>query len=199
MAVFQVFLNTYGYAALVLILFLDAIGVPWPTEATLVAMGAASHDLLRLLLIWLGGLTGAAMGCTISYYLGRRMGPSLMRRIAKFFRLKPEHMEKVDEWFAHHGHRAVFFGRLVPFVRNFTGYPAGVMGVPFGKYMLYSLAGYGTYSAFALSLGFGGKAFARWVGDFEILLWIMVPIALLVGWFKYGRKWVAQVRERGKG
>lgn len=201
MDIVQSLLETYGYLALVVILFLDSVGVPWPTEATLVVAGIAFHNPVSLLFAFLSVLAGAAGGCTVSYYLGRRMGPKLMRRIAGFFRLSDETMQKVDDWFERHGHRAVFFGRLVPFVRNFTGYPAGVMEVPFGKYMLFSLAGYAVYSAFALSLGFFGTRFTKWVGDFEIALWILLPIVLLVIWFKWGRKWVKQYRQKegGKG
>ncbi len=187
----------YIYVELVVILFLDRVGVPWPPEATLVAAGSASHSGLSVVLAWVGALFGAAMGSTLSYYLGRRMGPTLIGRIVAFFRLSPQTATKVDDWFTRHGHRAVFFGRMIPFVRNLTGYPAGVMGMPFGKYMVFSLAGYGLYIAFALSLGFGGKAVARWIGDIEIFLAILVPLAGLVIWFKYGRKWVAQ--RRGKG
>jgi membrane protein DedA with SNARE-associated domain len=198
----QSLLETYGYVALVLILFLDASGVPWPTEATLVAAGVAAHKGLNVGFEWTAVVAGSAIGCSLSYYLGRRMGPPLMRRIGAFFHLSEETMGKVDAWFERHGHRAVFFGRLVPFVRNFTGYPAGVMGVPFGKYMVFSLAGYGVYGAFALSLGYFGTAFTQWVGDFEIALWILMPLTLAVVWFKWGRKWVAQIRhanQRGKG
>ncbi|HWI60547.1 MAG TPA: DedA family protein [Symbiobacteriaceae bacterium] len=201
MDIVQSLLETYGYAALVLILLLDSSGVPWPTEATLVVAGIAAHQgNLNIGLDLVAVLAGAAGGSSLSYYLGRRMGPSLMRRIAAFFHLSDETMVKVDAWFARHGHRAVFFGRLVPFVRNFTGYPAGVMEVPFGKYMLFSLAGYALYAAFALSLGFFGTAFTKWVGDFEIALWLLLPVVLAVGWFKWGRKWYKQyAKERGKG
>ncbi|HYF92205.1 MAG TPA: DedA family protein [Symbiobacteriaceae bacterium] len=197
MDIVQSLLETYGDIALVVILFLDSSGVPWPTEATLVVAGiAARNGSLNIFAAFASVLGGAALGSTLSYYLGRRMGPALMRKIAAFFRLSDDTMAKVDDWFEKHGHRAVFFGRLVPFVRNFTGYPAGVMEVPFGKYLLFSLAGYGLYAAFALSLGYFGTAFAQWVGDFEIALWILLPIALLVGWFKWGRKWVQHYRHK---
>lgn len=192
----QALLHDYGYFALILILTLDASGVPWPTEATLVMAGVAFGEggWLKVLLAGLSSLGGAALGSAFSYYLGRRMGPALMRRIMAFFRLSNETMDKVDAWFEKYGHRAVFFGRMIPFVRNFTGFPAGVMGMHFGQYMLYSLAGYSLYIAFALSLGYGGASFARWVGDAEIVLAILLPLAAIVLWFKYGRKWVAKRR-----
>lgn len=194
-------LDAYGYVALLVILFLDSSGVPWPTEATLVAAAVAAHSSsnLNVVLEWTSSLAGAAAGSTLSYYLGRRMGPALMQRIGQAFRLSPATMDKVDAWFAKHGHNAVFFGRMIPFVRNFTGYPAGVMQMPFGKYMLYTLAGYGVYIAFALSLGWGGSALAKWVGDLEIVAWILIPLALLVGYLKWARPWLKKRKEAGKG
>src|SRR4051812_9516623 len=115
-------LQQYGYVALLLILFLDSAGVPWPTEATLVATGVYAHTgQIHPVLAFVSALGGAAMGSSLSYYLGLKMGPSLMQRIARIFRLTPQQLGKVDEWFAKHGHRAVLFGRMVPFVRNLCG------------------------------------------------------------------------------
>jgi membrane protein DedA with SNARE-associated domain len=197
LGVVQTLLQTYGYTALILVLFLDSSGVPWPTEATLAAAGYfARSGHLNVFLAGVSGLAGAALGSALSYHLGRRMGPALMRRIMSFFRLSAEQIDKTDQWFAKHGHRAVFFGRMVPFVRNFTGYPAGVMQMPFGTYMLYSVAGYAVYSALALSLGYGGTALAQWLGDLELFLWLAIPLALLVLWVKWGRKWAARLRGR---
>jgi membrane protein DedA with SNARE-associated domain len=193
----EALLEQYGYVALLIILFLDSAGVPWPTEATLVIAGSAAKSPLLVLLAGLSSLAGAAVGCSLSYYLGRRIGPSLMQRVGAFFRLSPATLQKVDDWFERHGHRAVFYGRFIPFVRSLIGYPGGVLEVPFGKYLLFSLAGYGLYIAFALSLGFGGKTMARLIGDLEIFLAILVPIAAIVVWFKWGRHWYA--KQRGKG
>ncbi|MGE5676411.1 MAG: DedA family protein [Mycobacterium leprae] len=186
-------LHTYGYAALVLILFLDSSGVPWPTEATLVATGvaaAAGRQHLSIYLALLAAVVGSLLGSSLSYYLGQRMGPKAMQRIAGWFRLQPQHLDKVDEWFARHGHRAVFFGRLVPFVRNLTGYPSGILGIPFGKYLLFSVLGYGLYCSIALAIGFGGLWLGRLMAEIEVLLWLLIPAVLLFVYVKWGRKWL---------
>lgn len=196
LAIVHLLLQQYGYAALVLILFLDSIGVPWPTEATLVVTGAAAQ-VRQLPLLWAASVSGSTLGSSLSYYLGKRMGPSLMQRIARVLRLTPEQLDRVDGWFAKHGHRAVFFGRLVPFVRNLAGFPAGVIGMPFGQYLAYSMAGYGVYIGIALGLGYGGSSLARLLGGLEILLWILAPVALLVVYLKWGRAWMAKRRGRG--
>lgn len=191
-------LQDYGYIALVTILILDSCGVPWPTEATLVLTGAAaSQGLIHPLLAGAAALTGAAAGSSLSYYLGMRLGPRLMQQIGSFFRLTPDKMAKVDRWFAKHGHRAVFFGRLVPFVRCFTGFPAGVMRMHFGKYMTFTLAGYTVYISISMGLGYGGHSLAKWLGDLEIALWILVPVGLAFAWLKWGRKLMQ--KQRGAG
>lgn len=195
----QQLLQDFGYPAILIVLLLDSSGVPWPTEATLVLVGVALRaGHLHPGIVFPLALGGAAVGSILSYVLGRRMGPGLMQRIARIFRLSPATMDKVEEWFDKHGEKAVFFGRFIPFVRNLAGYPAGVMQIPFAKYLALSLAGYAGYIAFALFLGYGGSSIAHLIGDLEILLWLLAPLALLVIWFKWGRKRVRKT-QGGKG
>jgi len=198
LSIVQGLLKEYGYAALVVVLLLDSSGVPWPTEATLVVAGvAARNGHFSFAFAVLASAFGSALGSSLSYYLGRRMGPTLMRRIAYFFRLTPEHLDKVDAWFKRYGDKAAFFGRFIPFVRNFTGFPSGVGGVDFRKYLLYSVAGYTLYILFALSLGYLGSSLARVIQEFEFLLWIVIPIGLLFVWFRWGRKWHKKLWGKG--
>lgn len=198
MSVAQI-LQDYGYIAIFVVLTLDSSGVPWPTEFTLVLVGAAmAKGHLHPAIVFPAALVGAAIGSSLSYYLGRRIGPTLLQRIGKVFRLSPATLDKVEEWFQKHGEKAVFFGRFIPFVRNLSGYPAGVMQIPFGKYLLFTLAGYSGYIAFALFLGYGGLSIAHLLGDLELILWVAGPLALVFIWFKWGRKW-ARNNQRGKG
>lgn len=189
MGVIEALLGQYGYAALLLIMLLDSSGVPWPTEATLVLTGAAAQA--GHLNLWLAGaaaMAGATLGSTFSYLVGRKFGDRVMRRVASFFYLTPARMDRVEAWFARHGHRAVFFARLVPFARCFAGFPAGAMRMPFATYALYSLLGYLLYVALALGLGFGGLSLALWIGEIEILLWILLPLGLFIAYLKWGPK-----------
>lgn len=196
--ILQNLVQHYGPPLLFVVLFLDSAGVPWPTEATLVVAGMAVHSgSINPVLALLGTLLGSGLGSSLSYYLGKRMGPTLLKKIGHFFHLSPEHLAKVDAWFEKHGDKAVFFGRFIPFVRNFAGYPAGVMRMNFRKYLLFSLAGYLLYFLFAVGMGYMGTALATLVEDVEILLWIAVPVGLAIFWFKWGRKWANTLRGKG--
>ena len=188
----------YGFLFLLAVLFADSAGVPWPTEATLVIAGVAIHrGAIHPLLALLGSLTGAGLGSSLSYYLGMRMGPALLRRIGRFFHLGQEHLARVDAWFEKYGDKAVFLGRFIPFVRNLAGYPAGVMRMHFRKYLTFSLAGYLLYILFATGMGFMGNALAGLVQEFEALLWIIIPAGLIIVWFKWGREWAKTLRGKG--
>lgn len=189
MAIVEGLLREYGYAALLVILFLDGSGIPWPTEATLVLTGvAAKAGHLNLLTAFGMSLAGGVLGSTFSYVVGRRLGPSFLRSLLKAFMLSPQYIDKVDTWFDKYGDRAVFFGRFIPFVRVLLGYPAGITGMNFTKYILFSAAGYAGYIIFALTLGYAGLSIAQLIGDLEIVLTVLGIFAVVVLWVKYGQK-----------
>lgn len=159
MAAIEALIAAYGYAAVALIMFLDSIGIPLPSEASLLLTGIMIRkQTLALPLVMGASLSGAAVGSTASYWLGRRMGDRAFQRLVRLFRVPARRAEQTQDWFRRHGKRAVFVARFIPFVRCLIGYPAGMMRIPFGNYMLYTLLGYAGWIGFSLSLGYGGMA-----------------------------------------
>lgn len=198
MSALQVLLREYGYLALLITLFLDGSGLPWPTEATLVLGGlAVKAGHLTWPLTWGAALLGAAAGSAFSYYLGARLGHEFLRSIFSTLHMPSSTLDKVDEWFERHGERAVFFARFVPFVRVLVGYPAGATGMNFHRYMLFSTAGYAAYIALTLGLGYAGLSLARVIGDADVALSLFASIFAVVAWFKWVRPWLR--RRNGKG
>jgi len=81
MGAIEQLISSYGLIILVLVLFLDGAGLPWPTAATLVLAGvAANAEHYSLFLAFGASLLGACGGAATSYQLGRRPGRSLVRR-----------------------------------------------------------------------------------------------------------------------
>lgn len=198
MSLLEGLLEQYGYIALILVLWLDSFGVPWPTEATLVLTGAAAHaGHINLYLSGIAALSGAVTGSTLSYLVGQRFGPRVIHRVMAQVGLPPQWLDRVDTWFARHGHRAVFFARMVPFVRCFAGFPAGAVGMPFGRYLAYSMAGYSLYIALALLLGYAGLSLAMWLAELELVLYILIPLGGLGAYYRWGRKWLKSLRGKG--
>ncbi len=132
--------QTIGWFGVVVIMALESANIPIPSEVT---MPLAGWMLVRdgqvpqvpaWQALWMGGLFGA-IGCTlgsvISYALGAWGGRPLVKRYGKYILVDEEDLEKADRWFARWGDWAAFISRLLPIVRTFISFPAGVVRMSF--------------------------------------------------------------------
>src|SRR5690606_27512961 len=114
---------------------------------------AASHGSFTLAEALLWTTAGSVVGALLLYGLGAWLGLRRLRTIAT--RLPLLHVEDVDRtvaWFARHGGKAVFFGRMIPIFRSVISIPAGVVRMPLWRFCLLSLAGSAVWnSAFVLA------------------------------------------------
>lgn len=182
MGTIQALMAEYGYLAIWFILLLDSLGIPLPTEASLLFAGAMIRTKTMVApLVLVTALAGALVGSLASYWLGRRGGERLLNRLTRFFRVPAARVDQMQTWFQRHGNRAILFARFIPFVRCLIGYPAGMMGMPLGNYIVYTLLGYAGWVSFSLLLGFGGMAiFAHFGIPFKKIAVILLVAAALV-------------------
>lgn len=185
MATIQALLAEYGYLAIWFILVLDSLGIPLPTEASLLFAGAMIRtQTLFAPFVLLTALGGAFLGSLGSYWLGRRGGERLFLALVRFLRVPPQRADQLQSWFGRYGNRAILFARFIPFVRCLIGYPAGMMGMPLRNYLIYTLLGYAGWICFSLLLGFGGMSIfvhyqLRWEQMGLILGGLVVLVLLL--------------------
>lgn len=138
-----------GYPAIFLLMLLESACIPIPSEATMLFAGfavaepgasGASHHL-TLVGVTVAGVLGNLVGSWIAYGIGRAGRLELLERHAKWFHLKPSHLEWADSWFQRYGAPAVFFSRMLPIIRTFISLPAGIARMPFWKFTAYTVAG----------------------------------------------------------
>lgn len=133
-----------GYALLFAIIFAETgllAGFFLPGDSLLITAGliAASGQLdITTLLITL--ISGAVLGDATGYLIGRQLEKSIFRRRNTPF-FHREHLEKTQAFYERHGSKTVFLARFVPIVRSFAATMAGVAGMPFATFFLYSLSG----------------------------------------------------------
>jgi membrane protein DedA with SNARE-associated domain len=140
-------LQTIGWPGVVAIMTLESANIPIPSEVTMPLAGwmlvqARGGTALQALL--LGGLFGA-LGCTIgsvlSYWLGAWGGRPLLKRYGRWIMVSEEDLGKADHWFARWGDWAAFISRLLPIVRTFISFPAGVTKMNFPRFVAFTFAG----------------------------------------------------------
>jgi membrane-associated protein len=163
-----------GYTILVVIVFAESglfVGFMLPGDSLLIAAGVVAqrgHLDLKILipLLIIAAVTGDATG----YAIGRKAGPRLfVRDDARFFKRK--YMDQARRFFVKHGGKAITASRFMAIIRSFVPSVAGAVGMPYGKFTAYNVAG-GVLWVFSMTLAgyFIGEAAEK----FEYLLIVVV-------------------------
>jgi membrane protein DedA with SNARE-associated domain len=91
--------------------------------------------------VGLAGALGCVVGSVPAYYLGMYGGRPLIEKYGKYILMSHRDLDLADRWFARHGQATVFFARLLPVVRTFIAFPAGVAGMEMKRFIAYTFAG----------------------------------------------------------
>jgi membrane protein DedA with SNARE-associated domain len=194
--------QTIGWFGVVVIMALESANIPIPSEVTMPLAGwmlVQANGLTPLHAFLLGGLLGA-VGCTLgsmlSYALGAWGGRPLVKRYGKYILVAEEDLEKADRWFARWGDWAAFLSRLLPIVRTFISFPAGVVRMNFPRFTFLSFVGSFIWCGL---LALGGYYLGEHWEELRALMRpfdIPIAIAIAAGLCYYV---VHHVRRGGKG
>lgn len=148
-----------GYLGIALLMFLDNIFPPIPSEIIMPSAGyTASQGPLQLFGVIIAGSIGSIIAAAVLYWIGRKIPKSVLfnwvDRYGKYLFIKSTDVSKALHWFEQYGHRIVFFGRMIPAIRSLISIPAGISGMPFGKFILYSSVGTLIWTTFLACIGF---------------------------------------------
>ncbi len=183
-AFLQQFLDAIGWTGVVVIMALESANIPIPSEVTMPLAGWMLVEAKGLTLwhaLWHGGLWGA-LGCTVgsllSYALGYYGGRPFLEKYGRYILVSTEDLEKADKWFARWGDWAAFISRLLPIVRTFISFPAGVVKVPLGRFTLFTFIGSFIWTAALTAAGylFG----SNWEVIREAMRPFDIPIAIAI-------------------
>ncbi len=121
----------WGYLAVVVLMALESANIPIPSEVTLTFAGfLVSQDKADLHLMALAGACGCLLGSLPSYALGLWLGRPFLERYGKWFFVSPKQIALGDRWMEKYGNSTAFFSRLLPVVRTFISFIAGMWKAP---------------------------------------------------------------------
>jgi membrane protein DedA with SNARE-associated domain len=189
--------DAVGYVGVAVAVALETIVAPIPSEVILpmagwkVSQSAADPSvvepltglpwnfLLTVVFATLGSLVGALVGYAIGAWLGR----PVLDRYGRYVGIGAEDLDRADRWFERWGSWAVFLGRMVPLVRTFVSYPAGIARMPIGRFVLFSTLGSLPWNAALIGAGFvvgeNYEQIEAAIKPYEYLIYLIV-IALVV-------------------
>ena len=158
---------------------------------------AAARGELSLVGVIAAGSLGSVLGAIVLYALGRLVHEqrliALTDRYGKWLLVSSDDIRKADDWFDRHGKKIVFFGRLIPAIRSLLSIPAGMSGMPFGQFLLYTSLGTTLWSGLlalaGYQLGNNYEAIEVWIAPISKAV-VLICVSLLV-WFV-----IKRIRER---
>lgn len=116
----------YGYTVIFILLVLGIVGIPVPGEPMLTFAGyLVFRQQPALLPTILAAFLGTACGISVSYGLGRMFGDHLIEFVSRFLRVRPEHLDGVQTWYARRGKFALLIGYFLPGFRHLMAFVAG--------------------------------------------------------------------------
>ncbi|MGH9043987.1 MAG: DedA family protein [Acidimicrobiales bacterium] len=177
------FLQNWGYAAIFVLALLEAICIPFPSEITFGFAGAlAAEGHFALLAVIVVGLIGEFTGSLIGFAFGRTGGRTLVDRYGKYLLVSSTDLDRAQSFLARRGDPAVAIGRLLPLVRTFVSLIAGVGGMRFGPFALFTLLGTAVYCAAVSAAGYGlGSGWHSLVNGFADAGFVLIGLVVLAG------------------
>lgn len=135
-------ISTMGLPGIVLLMAIESACIPLPSEVIMPFSGYLVF--LGEYSLWSVGLAGA-LGCVVgsvpAYYLGMYGGRPLVEKYGKYILVSRHDLDMADRWFERHGEATVFFARLLPVIRTFIAFPAGVARMDMKRFIAYTFAG----------------------------------------------------------
>jgi len=135
-------ISTLGYAGVVLLMAIESACIPLPSEVIMPFSGYLVHTgRFNLWAVAVAGAAGCVVGSLVAYWAGKYGGRRFIERYGRFVLISRGDLDLADRWFARYGEIIVFASRLLPVVRTFIAFPAGVARMNLSRFTLYTFLG----------------------------------------------------------
>ena len=135
-------ISSMGYGGIVLLMAIESACIPLPSEIIMPFSGfLVFKGEMALWGVALAGAFGCVVGSIPAYYLGMFGGRPLVEKYGKWLLISKRDLDWADNAFAKHGELIIFVGRLLPAVRTFIAFPAGVARMKLPRFIIYTFVG----------------------------------------------------------
>jgi len=173
-----------GYLGIVILMGIESACIPLPSE---IIMPFSSYLVFRgdfeLYRTGLAGAFGCVVGSVPAYYLGLYGGRPLVEKYGKYVLISHRDLDLADRWFERYGDWAIFFSRLLPVVRTFISFPAGVARMNFTRFVIYTFIGSFPWclglSYVGMKLGENWDTLGVYFHRFDIVIGILIAMGVL--------------------
>ncbi len=182
-------ISTLGYSGIVLLMAIESACIPLPSEIIMPFSGyLVSTGEMNLWVVAFAGAVGCVLGSLVAYWVGMKGGRPLIEKYGRYVLVSRHDLDLADRWFEKRGEIIVFVSRMLPAIRTFIAFPAGVARMNLKRFVIYTFAG-----SFPWCLGLayvGQKLGEKWNKDDTLKTWfhrfdflIGIAAVLLIVWW----------------
>ncbi len=181
-----------GIVLVFLLMAAESCGIPFPSELIMPFSGfLAAQGHISLTGAILAGTLGNVAGSLVAYGLAARFGRPVLLGPGRVLGIRESHLDLADRWFERHGLTAVLVGRVLPVVRTYISFPAGLARVDLLRFTLLTFIG---ALPWCIALAAGGYAiganYDKISGPIQTIALVLavVVVAIVIAWLVRGRR-----------
>lgn len=183
------FIAALGYWGIAIGMAIESANIPLPSELILPFGGyLVSTGQLTFWGAVMAGTVGGTVGSIASYYLGLKGGRPLILRYGRYVGINSGRLAMADHWFERYGEATVFFTRLMPIIRTFISLPAGITGMNFKRFVIYTFLGSLPWSILltyvGVKLGENWTAIKPWFHRLDVVVAVGIVLGIVYLMFR---------------
>lgn len=185
------FVEHLGVLGIFIMTFLESTFMPIPSEITMIPAGyLVQQGKMDFISVLLASIAGTVGGAYFNYWIARHFGRGLFLRYGKYFLMTPAKLKKLESFFDKHGAISTFIGRLIPGVRHYISFPAGLAQMNRRTFIIYTALGGAIWMTVLITLGYHiGENRALMVKWLPLIKggMLLVILVLLAGYILRGK------------
>ena len=178
--------GSLGYIGIFLMMFLESSFFPFPSEVVMIPAGYLAYKgEMNIYIAIVVGILGSLAGALFNYYLAVKFGRKFLIKYGKYFFIKEPTIVKMGEFFKSHGHISTFSGRLIPAVRQYISFPAGLARMNLFIFCIYTSLGAGIWVIILTLLGYFLGDNQALIQEYlhSIIIGILISLVVLGIWY----------------
>jgi membrane protein DedA with SNARE-associated domain len=180
-------ISTLGYGGVALLMAIESACIPLPSEVIMPFAGYLVYKgQFNLWAVGVAGAVGCVVGSWVAYYVGLYGGRPLIEKYGRYVLLSSQDLDLADRWFKRYGEVIVFASRLLPVVRTFIAFPAGIARMNMTRFTLYTFLG---SLPWCIGLAYVGQLLGEqwdknetlktWFHRFDFVIGILIVLAVV--------------------
>ncbi|OQA04655.1 MAG: Inner membrane protein YabI [bacterium ADurb.Bin400] len=135
-------IDYFGYAGIFVLMLVESAGILIPSEIIMPFAGfVVSEGRIGFWMVVVMGASGNLVGSLLAYWIGYRGGRPLIEKYGRYVMISKHDLDLADRWFTKYGIFTTFFGRVLPIVRTYISFPAGIARMNLWKFSIYTFLG----------------------------------------------------------